>query len=393
SYVTVNNLPDVISKIAAAGGDSLYYQVNAPGAYTFQQHSTDPTTLGLIAQGNWDFVVLQEQSQRPAFEDAQVAAEVYPYARKLDSLVKASSGECARVMFYMTWGRKNGDASNCAVWPPVCTYEGMDSLLQLRYTNMADSNNAFISPVAKVWRNLRDNAPGIELYQVDESHPTAAGTYAAAMSFYTMFFDKKPTAIPYNYTLSSATANTIKAAAYTEVYNLRGQWKQYSLWPHVDSIITTNEGGLTFRNDAISPQNVISYEWNFGDGSPLSYQAVATHTYADSGSYTVCLTVHGFCGSMTICQQISVNVTGINEQNLIPGIAVYPNPADDYIRVDGLKEKAAYAICDISGARIQTGSVTPGSNSIGLRNLAAGLYFLHLNNDKGQTLITKIVRQ
>jgi hypothetical protein len=393
SYIAVNDLPNVISKIASAGGDSLYYQVNSPGGYTFEQHSADPTTLGLIAQGNWDFVVLQEQSQRPSFNDAQVEAEVYPYARKLDSLVKVANGNCARVIFYMTWGRKNGDASNCAVWPPVCTYEGMDSLLQLRYSNMADSNNAFISPVAKVWRNLRDNAPGIELYQADESHPTAAGTYAAAMSFYTMFFDKKPAASTFNYALTAANANTIKAAAQTEVYNNRGIWKQYSPWPHVDSIGMESNGAYTFHFTAINPSKVVGYEWNFGDGTPISYLASPIHTYAQSGTYRVCLTVVGTCGSMTICWDTAVNVTGVDELNLMPNISIYPNPVQDYIRVDGIVEKTVYSICDVTGAKITSGIIAPGNNTIAFQETAAGIYFLHLKNGKGQVLVTKIMRQ
>ena len=31
-------------------------------------------------------------------------------------------------VFFMTWGRENGDDMNCPNWPPVCTYEGVDDL-------------------------------------------------------------------------------------------------------------------------------------------------------------------------------------------------------------------------------------------------------------------------
>ena len=56
-----------------------------------------------IADGGWDYVVLQEQSTAPAMPTGQVAREVYPAARTLDSLVHAASPD-ARVIFYMTWG-------------------------------------------------------------------------------------------------------------------------------------------------------------------------------------------------------------------------------------------------------------------------------------------------
>ena len=41
------------------------------------------TSLAKIASDTWDFVVLQDQSQYPAFSDAQVATDVYPYAEIL----------------------------------------------------------------------------------------------------------------------------------------------------------------------------------------------------------------------------------------------------------------------------------------------------------------------
>jgi PKD repeat protein len=393
SYVTVNNLPDVISKIASSSGDSLYYQVSAPGGYTFEQHSTDPNTLSLIAQGNWDFVVLQEQSQRPSFEETQVAAEVYPYARKLDSLIHDAMGDCARVMFYMTWGRKNGDASNCAFWPPVCTYQGMDSLLQLRYITMAENNHAFISPVAKVWRNLRNSAPGIELYQADESHPTAAGTYAAAMSFYTMLFRKNPYETSFDYVLSGTNADMIRNAVNNEVFNYRREWEKFSPWPHVDSFSAQAIGPNTFNFTAHNPRNITSYTWIFGDGTPPSYMQSATHTYAGGAGYLACLVIGNACGVDTICREVMMNTNAINEPNMMQGVLVHPNPVQDYMLIGGLSGKTAYTITNVVGTTIKTGYVTPANNNINLAEASSGIYFLHLRNGKGQEYTTKIIRQ
>ncbi|NDD55938.1 hypothetical protein EBZ39_19080, partial [bacterium] len=123
---------------------TAYNCSSTPGGYTFQQHSIDVNTLNYIQQGGWDYVVLQQQSQMPSFPDNDVIANTYPYARFLDSMINEYN-DCAETVFYMTWGRQNGDASNCANWPPVCTYQGMDSLLRLRYTNMANDNNAILS--------------------------------------------------------------------------------------------------------------------------------------------------------------------------------------------------------------------------------------------------------
>jgi hypothetical protein len=162
SYTGYNNLAQLTATLALSAGDSLISTALTPGGYTLEGHSTNSNTLNAISNGSWDFVVLQEQSQRPSFPATQVTQEVFPYARALDSLINQHNS-CAETVFYMTWGRKNGDASNCAFWPPVCTYEGMDSLLNLRYRQMANDNDAIVSPVGAVWHYIRDTYPNIEL--------------------------------------------------------------------------------------------------------------------------------------------------------------------------------------------------------------------------------------
>ena len=45
SYTSVNNLPLTVKQLALSKGDSLFVDSNAPGGYTFQQHTTNATTL------------------------------------------------------------------------------------------------------------------------------------------------------------------------------------------------------------------------------------------------------------------------------------------------------------------------------------------------------------
>lgn len=121
SYIATNNLPHLIQQVAISMGHRMQFDTWAPGGYRLKHHASDPNTLSQIAQGNWDFVVIQEQSQLPSFPDMDVYYEVLPYVRQLDSLIHAAN-PCARTVFYMTWGRKNGDLGNCGFFPPLCTY-------------------------------------------------------------------------------------------------------------------------------------------------------------------------------------------------------------------------------------------------------------------------------
>jgi len=391
SYTEVNNLPNMVSSLATAGGDSLYYQVSAPGGQTFQQHCSNPTTLSLIAQGDWDFVVLQEQSQRPSFDESQVADEVYPYAKRLDSLVHHFS-PCAKTVFYMTWGRKNGDASNCVNWPPVCTYEGMDSLLQLRYTTMAQQNESVISPVAKVWRNLRDNHPTLELYQPDESHPSVAGTYAAALSFYTLFFAKDASTNTFISSLSVANANIIKEAAQNIVFDSLHHWRRFHPYPRIDSINIENLLNYTVKCTGVNPDNVLSYEWDFGDGSLYSYHPSPTHTYADGGTYEVCVTVANDCDAVRYCKTVTLTPTSIDDLSRFEGLKFYPNPTSDYLYCSGINTELNYVITNNIGLYVSAGVIDKQTSAIQLKALSAGLYFISLYDESGNKKVVKIVK-
>ena len=214
SYTDVNNLPAMVSNAAASTGDVLIYDSNLPGGSRFINHASNPTTLNKINSNTWDYVVLQAQSQETSLNESQMVTEVYPYATSLSNAIRANN-ECSQPLFYMTWGKENGDAGNCPYLPWVCTYAGMDDKIRETYITMAQQNNAELAPVGAVWRYLRTNHPSIGLYSSDSSHPSLAGSYAAACAFYAVIYKKDPTSITWNSTLTEAQATTIKLATKT----------------------------------------------------------------------------------------------------------------------------------------------------------------------------------
>ena len=227
SYTYVNDLPGTLRTLALGCGDTLNYEQSTPGGSTFQSHLSNNNTTSLIAKGDWEYVILQEQSQLPAFPISDVQNLCFPYAQQLCNLIRINNPN-SEIVFYMTWGRKNGDASNCANYAPLCTYEGMDSLIYERYMIMAETNQAAVSPVGRVWHALRENHPEIELYSSDESHPSIAGTYAAAVTFYTILFRKSPSCITNNLTLNAATAQSIRETVEEIVFDQLDFWYHYS---------------------------------------------------------------------------------------------------------------------------------------------------------------------
>jgi hypothetical protein len=284
SYTYVNDLPGVLVSMGASTGDVIQTASSTPGGYTLQMHSSNTVTLSAIAAGVWDYVVLQEQSQLPALQDSIVAEEVFPFAHYLDSLI-IQANQCTETVFYRTWGRKNGDTENCPTWPPVCTYQGMDSLLHLRYRIMTDSFSAIMSPVGMLFRYLRMNQPNLELYDGDGSHPSPAGTYAAACSFYTVMLRKDPALISFDNGLDPADAANIRNAAKTVVFDNLMVWNVGKYDP--TSAFITDISGLTvnFTNQSTQSHD---YFWDFGDGN-FSTEMHPVHMYAGPGTFHVTL--------------------------------------------------------------------------------------------------------
>ena len=225
SYTASNNLPNIISTIANSMGHYLYAESNLMGGATLQTHVNNTNSNNLITSGDWDYVVLQEQSQYPAFPLSQVEQDVFPYAAQLNQLIN-DYNNCGQTVFFMTWGRENGDSGNCPNWPPVCTYEGMDDLLHERYMIMANDNGGFISPVGAVWRYIRDAKYDMNLYSSDGSHPSFLGSYVAGVCFYTTLFQTNPLDIPWNeeWNISESDAEIIREVVKIVVYDSLEEW-------------------------------------------------------------------------------------------------------------------------------------------------------------------------
>lgn len=230
SYTYVNDLPGIVANMARSTGDTLEYDISAPGGHTYAQHvgpaNSNTETITKLRAGGWDYVVLQEQSLFCAKLPENYYPSSFVYARYLIDTVRRYSPRAA-VILYMTWGKKNGMPPNECVYffpPYTCAYSSMDSLIRTRYMELARFTSSMVSPVSAVWRYIRSHHPAIELYDTDESHPSPAGSYAGACSFYTAIFGRSPERVSYNFSLPTPEAATIRQAARRVVYDSLPTW-------------------------------------------------------------------------------------------------------------------------------------------------------------------------
>ncbi|MGE8554187.1 MAG: PKD domain-containing protein [Chryseobacterium jejuense] len=388
SYTYFNDLPNLIKNVAASTGDILDHQSHTPGGASLKSH-VNSTTMATLVQGSWDYVVLQEQSQRPSLTDQEVDTLVYPYATQLSELIKATNG-CGNVIFYMTWGRKNGDNTRCAVHPAVCTYEGMDDLIHQRYMQMARTNEAILSPVGKVWRAIRQQNPTLELYDQDEIHPSYIGSMVAAYTFYTVIFKKDPTLAPYNGILTPEQAQFIKNMVKTIVYDSMDTWNIPSNDVHSRfTYQATNTHTIKFTNKT---KNATTYVWDFGDGT-ISTLENPEHTYNAPGDYLVKLTSNSCSSNTTKTKQVTVGNLGTKDSDIEDPAQIYPNPTQNDINIITKKKTEILSLTDANG-RIISYQVnkTNSGYTIQLHHLSVGVYFLKYKMGEKE-FIKKIIKK
>ncbi len=172
SHTHVNDVPGMVVELADANGMTVEVDMVAPGGWTLSQHAADGNLREMIATGDYDIVVLQEQSEKPAHH-ADFQRDTAPSA---EALARMAQTHGAEVVFYQTWGREQG-----SLYTGHNSYDAMQSALTFAYDTMAFDNDAEVAPVGETWRYVRQVAPHIELFSADGNHASPHGSYLAAI--------------------------------------------------------------------------------------------------------------------------------------------------------------------------------------------------------------------
>jgi len=373
SYTAANNLPQLVYDLALSGGDTIIYDSNTPGGYTFELHTQNATSLQKINAQDWDYVVLQGQSQQPALDTPYVIANVFPYATRLDSFIHANDS-CSQTVFYMTWGRKFGDQQFCATYPPVCTFDGMSNQLRGRYLQMGYDNNAVVAPAGAAWVNAIAGGFVPDLFSGDGSHPSLHGSYLTACVFYATIFKRTPVGLTYYAGLPQGEAAALQQYAHLTVMDSLDYWNAWIDYPTA-TVSNAFIGSGTYQFN--TQQGYSGYFWNFGDNTSQAGTETITHTYAQPGTYIYNVTISNGCHEITL--QDTIVVTTVGEQDITGNTTqhLYPNPASNLIYVSATTN-SPYIILNMQGQQVKSGSIQNGS--IDVQDLPNGVYFLQWNS-------------
>ena len=212
SLTYAGNLPAMIQGLARTAGVDLVYEQHTPGGARLLNHAADPQVRALLARGGWDAVVLQEQSEWPAFSDEQVRSGIEPYATALATEARAASPS-VRLLLYDTPARQGGDPQNASAYPELATYEGMQLRIDRTYERLAALLRGTVVPAGVAWRLARREHPEINLY-ADPVHPGRIGAYLIACVFHATILERSPVGSPYTAGLDPAVAVALQAIAW-----------------------------------------------------------------------------------------------------------------------------------------------------------------------------------
>ena len=121
SYVLSNDLPTAVAQVFESAEMSATTGRLAAGGLRLSDHLSrasepaSPWFEKLVEAAQREWVVLQDQSQIPGFPQTQV-----DWTRSRDAAVGLNelvSDAGAETMFFITWGRRDGDATNPARYP------------------------------------------------------------------------------------------------------------------------------------------------------------------------------------------------------------------------------------------------------------------------------------
>src|SRR6516225_6967146 len=200
SFTARNDLPGLVAQLAAARGRRLEHRLISAGGASLRTHWNAGVAREAIQGGQYDHVVLQEQSTLPI----KNARRMHENVRLFDEAIRAAG---ARTTLYMTWARRNAPQSQQAITDA--------------YTGIGRELGATVVPVGLAWQTFLGKHDQPVLHDKDQSHPTLAGSYLAACVFLAVLLGENPVGIDVPVSgLSEQEMKLLQRAAWAECKTL-----------------------------------------------------------------------------------------------------------------------------------------------------------------------------
>lgn len=209
SFTYYLGCPAILKEIAWKEGHYLDMASSLKGGWSMGQHLSLETTNDLVAEGGYDYVFLQDQSQ--------AAARVGKDRKKYDNLirniaamaakVRTNAEGCKAVVEY-TWAYAKNDYGSFG------SLEAFDKYGKKGARIMAKAvGNAEVSPIAEAFAIVRKERPDINLYHTDNHHQSLYGSYLKSCVNYLVMFGEPFGDSPSDYLVEPEIAAYLRSVA------------------------------------------------------------------------------------------------------------------------------------------------------------------------------------
>lgn len=154
--------------------------------------------------------------------------------------------------------------------------------------------------------------------------------------------------------------------------------------PTADFSYSIDNGTIQIIDNSL---NVDIYFWDFGDGITSQTVGDVSHTFDTTGNYIVTLIASNNCGPDTFETTVNITITSLENPNEWDEISIFPNPTNDFLRIDfGKKqsEESSIQLFNSLGQIVFSQKVKNVMEEIDVLNFAKGIYFIKIMDGKSE---------
>lgn len=184
SFTYYCGTPAMLKEIAWSEGHFIDISASLKGGWTMAKHLSLETTDDMIAEGGWDYMLLQDQSLVPAKvgRDPKGMAQQIREMEAVAVKVRTLSPECKAVV-ENTWAYWKYDFGSFK------SLDDFDKNGKKGAKILAKAvGNAEVSPIGQAFRIVRAERPDINLYHTDKHHQSVLGSYLKSCVNYLVLY-------------------------------------------------------------------------------------------------------------------------------------------------------------------------------------------------------------